>query len=91
MTNHLDLRQILDQLGAQWSPDLDAYGLGQIPVSQVRCVLCGHAPCTCTYCPATYENVYYLATGRPQFEPCEMRVDPQTGECPRGHQIGDAQ
>lgn len=29
------------------SPDLDAYAAGEIDASQVRCALCGHAPCDC--------------------------------------------
>jgi predicted dienelactone hydrolase len=40
-------KEALDQLGAKWSPDFDAYASGQIPASQVRCVLCTHAPCDC--------------------------------------------
>ena len=40
-------RKILDRLGAAWSPDFDAYASGQLDASQVRCVLCGHAPCGC--------------------------------------------
>jgi hypothetical protein len=76
---------ILSALGARWSPDFDAYASGQLGLSQVRCVLCRRAPCTCIDCQATHENRYYLATGRPQFEPCGMRIDPATGQCPRGH------
>lgn len=37
----------LDQLGAVWSPDIDAYAAGKLDVSEVRCVLCTHAPCDC--------------------------------------------
>ena len=86
-TDALDeLTAVLERLGARWSPDLDAYASGQLPAHMVRCVLCGHAPCSCTYCPATHENSFYMVTGRPQYEPCGMRVDPATGECPRGHQ-----
>lgn len=29
------------------SPDLGAYAAGEIDASQVRCVLCAHAPCDC--------------------------------------------
>jgi hypothetical protein len=76
-------------LGAQWSPDFDAYVSGR--PGPFRCVLCGAAPCQCRNCGTMHENRYYLATGRPQFEPCGMTVDPVTGECPRGHrQDGDA-
>lgn len=73
------------------SPDLDDYASGRISISQVRCVLCGKAPCQCKDCPVTYENKYYLATGRPQFETCTMRIDPATGECPRGHRVIEGQ
>lgn len=84
-TSAPDPVSLLDQLGAVWSPDFDAYASGSIPISQVRCVLCRHAPCTCTYCPAVHENAWYLINGRPQYGPCGMRVDPAAGECPRGH------
>jgi hypothetical protein len=76
---------VLEQLGARWSPDLDAYLNGERDPAKLRCVLCTKAPCECRECQATHENRYYLATGRPQFEPCGMTVDPATGECPRGH------
>lgn len=33
------------------TPDLDAYASGRISVSQIRCVLCRTAPCSCTRCP----------------------------------------
>jgi hypothetical protein len=81
-----DLCAILDQLGAVWSPDFDAYVSGQ--PGPFRCALCGKAPCQCRNCDATHENRYYLATGRPQYEPCGMTIDPATGECPRGHLAG---
>lgn len=29
------------------SPDLDGYATGAVPAHQIRCVLCGHAPCDC--------------------------------------------
>jgi hypothetical protein len=74
----------LKKLGAKWSPDFDAYASGNLPAYMVRCVHCGCAPCECRYCDAEYENRYYLATGRPQFERCGMWIDPATGQCPRG-------
>ena len=86
----LDPAEILDALGAKWSPDLGAFLEGRLELHQMRCVLCGKAPCACRYCPATHENRYYLATGRPQYEPCGMRIDPATGECPRGHRADGA-
>jgi hypothetical protein len=79
-----DPAKILKKLGAKWSPDFDAYASGRLPAHKVRCVLCGSAPCECRYCDAQYENRYYLATGRSQFERCGMRIDPATGQCPRG-------
>jgi hypothetical protein len=84
-----DALEILNRLGAKWSPDFDAYASGAIPAWMVRCVLCETAPCKCRYCQAAQENVYHLVTGRPPSEPCGMRIDPATGECPRGH-IADA-
>jgi hypothetical protein len=42
----------LAALGAVWSPDFDSYAAGTIPLSQVRCVLCRTAPCSCPRCPA---------------------------------------
>ena len=37
----------LSRLGAIWSPDVGAYAAGEVTVSQVRCALCGRAPCDC--------------------------------------------
>jgi hypothetical protein len=37
----------LGVLDTVWSPDFDGYASGQLDLSQVRCVLCGHAPCDC--------------------------------------------
>jgi hypothetical protein len=42
-----DPAETLNALGAAWSPDFDGYASGQLDISQVRCVLCGHAPCDC--------------------------------------------
>lgn len=36
-----------DGVTVYWSPDLEAYAAGEIDLSQVRCVLCEHAPCVC--------------------------------------------
>ena len=50
MTPHAAIRnprKVLDQLGAVWSPDFDAYASGQLDASQIRCVRCGHVPCGC--------------------------------------------
>jgi hypothetical protein len=43
----IDPVAMLASLGAKVSPDLDAYAAGEIDASQVRCVLCGFAPCRC--------------------------------------------
>jgi hypothetical protein len=43
----LDPASALDQLGAVWSPDFDAYASGELPADRVRCVLCRLAPCQC--------------------------------------------
>jgi hypothetical protein len=42
-----DPRAILDQLGAIWSDDFDAYAGGEIDTSKVHCALCMCAPCRC--------------------------------------------
>jgi hypothetical protein len=42
-----DPTEAVEQLGAIWSPDFDAYAAGRLDVSQVRCVLCEQAPCNC--------------------------------------------
>lgn len=34
-------------LGAVWSPDFAAYAAGDISAHQIRCALCGLAPCDC--------------------------------------------
>jgi hypothetical protein len=74
----LDPVAALSQLGAVWSPDFDAYASGQLDISQVRCLLCGQAPCQCRQCEAPYRR--YGAT---EPEPCGMTL--RGGECPRGH------
>lgn len=42
-----DAREILDQLGATWSPDFDDYAAGRVDASAIRCALCQTTPCTC--------------------------------------------
>lgn len=79
-----DYRAILDGLGARWSPDLDAYASGQLPAHMVRCVLCGQAPCVCRYCQVMHNPRPYTDPDA-EWRPCGMRIDPATGECPRGH------
>jgi hypothetical protein len=71
-------------LGAEVSPDLDAYASGRLDISQVRCVLCGVAPCQCRQCEAPY--LRWLAT---EPEPCGMTIGP-AGQCPRGHTLDGA-
>ncbi len=77
----------VDYLGAEWSPDFGAYASGQLNVTQIRCLLCGQAPCKCRQCSAVVHNRYYLATGRPEYEICDMTIGPD-GVCPRGHRTG---
>ena len=75
----------LRALGARVSPDLDAYASGRLPLSRVRCVLCGVAPCQCRQCEAPY-----LRWGADVPEPCGMTIGPD-GQCPRGHGADDGQ
>ncbi len=44
MTDPVDA---VNSLGALWSDDFGRYAAGELEVSQVRCVLCKHAPCGC--------------------------------------------
>jgi hypothetical protein len=46
-----DAMDVLKALGAQFSPNFDAFASGEITVSQVQCLLCGKAPCVCGPCP----------------------------------------
>lgn len=39
--------EMVNELGAIWSPDFDAYASGELDASQVRCALCETAPCSC--------------------------------------------
>jgi hypothetical protein len=41
------LTEMLNSLGAVWSPDFIAYASGRLDASQVRCALCRMAPCEC--------------------------------------------
>lgn len=43
----IDPVETVNALGAKWSSDFEAYASGQIDATQLRCVLCGHAPCDC--------------------------------------------
>jgi hypothetical protein len=40
-------KEVLDQLGAKWSPDMDDFVSGKIDLSQMRCALCTENPCVC--------------------------------------------
>ncbi len=51
----------VNTLGALWSDDFDRYASGEIEVSQVRCVLCRHAPCDC---PPFGSPEYYALVDR---------------------------
>lgn len=37
----------VNELGAKWSPDLDAYATGELKAHQLRCAVCANAPCRC--------------------------------------------
>jgi predicted dienelactone hydrolase len=61
MTEQRTAVEAVNTLGAQWSPDVDAYAAGQISAAQVRCVLCGHAPCDC---PPFGSDAYFAMLDR---------------------------
>jgi hypothetical protein len=77
-----DPREALEQLGAVYSPDLDAYASGRLPAHAVRCLLCHLAPCQC---PPFGSAGYFALTDR-----CHGRGPrplAPSGTCPRecGH------
>ena len=83
----------LEQLGAVWSPDFDAYASGELDVSQIRCLICGYAPCDCKAEGLTFGSAAYFARldelhGRAwPFATCsapECPMTGQAGEHPRG-------
>jgi hypothetical protein len=39
--------EAVNALGTVWAHDFDDYASGQLDAAQVRCVLCGLAPCAC--------------------------------------------
>ena len=44
---HPDPIDLVNALGAVWSPDVDDYAAGRIDACRVRCALCGQVPCQC--------------------------------------------
>ena len=80
---------ILAALGARWTPDFEAYASGTLPAHMVRCVLCRTAPCACAYCEVPYNPRPYTDPDA-ELRPCGMRIDPDSGECPRGHRADSA-
>lgn len=47
MTQPKNAKEMLDQLGAKWSPDIDDFLDGKIDLAQMRCALCQQKPCKC--------------------------------------------
>lgn len=43
----MDPQEARNALGVKWSPDFDAFAGGRIDADQLRCLLCGLAPCAC--------------------------------------------
>lgn len=43
--------KLVESLGGEFSPSLDAYATGRIGVHQIVCLLCKQAPCVCGPCP----------------------------------------
>lgn len=81
MTNHDRAVDALRALGAQFSPDFDAYAAGELDAAEVRCVLCGYAPCVCT------EAERLAATEGPKCEACHQPIEfvPTPPECSPVH------
>jgi hypothetical protein len=91
MSKPLDPREALDQLGAIWSDDFDAYASGELDASKIHCALCMCAPCRC---PKFGSDAYFALLdfrhGRPKRDtspPCDDPACPVTAQCgphPRG-------
>jgi hypothetical protein len=85
-----DPRELLDQLGAVYSPDLNGYAAGRLDASRVRCALCRLAPCQCPpFGSAAYFDLLDRVHGRPARprRTCSAPGCPLTpivGEHPRG-------
>jgi hypothetical protein len=70
-----DPMAVLRALGARVSPDLDAYAAGELDASQVRCALCGAAPCQCPPfgTPAYFEMIDRAHGRGPRCGVCHAR------------------
>jgi hypothetical protein len=85
--NAADPREVLEQLGAVWSPDLDALAEGKLDASRVRCALCQLAPCRCApFSSAAYFAMIDRVHGRTRA------TEPRTcsaPECPLTAHVGE--
>jgi hypothetical protein len=84
MSKPLTPSEALDQLGAIWSDDLDAYASGELDASQVTCALCFCAPCRCpAFGSAAYFALLDFRHGRQRPAPavCDAPECPLTAEC----------
>lgn len=77
-----DPRAILDQLGAVWSPDFDAYASGQLDASRIRCVLCQLAPCQCP--PFGSPGYFALLDARHNRPGAPVPLSDHPAPCPDG-------
>jgi hypothetical protein len=79
-------RAALEQLGAVWSPDLDAYASGTRPASRVRCALCRHAPCDC---PPFGSAAYFALTDRAHGRAPSASATCSAPGCPMTAEVGE--
>lgn len=89
-----DPAEALTELGATWAPDFDAYASGRLDIGQVRCLLCGQAPCNCEAQGLTFGSAAYFdrldtihGRTRPAPPTCCAAACPltaQVGPHPRG-------
>jgi hypothetical protein len=87
MSAPLDPREALEQLGAVWSPDLNAYASGELDASRVRCALCQLAPCQCPpFGSAAYFAMLDRVHGRTRA--AESRTCSAPG-CPLTGRVGE--
>ncbi len=86
-----DYRAALEQLGTLYSPDLDAYASGRLPVAAVHCLMCESAPCECQARGLVFGSAAYFARldamhGR---TPARPRRTCSAPECPATARVGE--
>jgi|ERR1035441_1612246 hypothetical protein len=100
MSTNPDAIEILRELNAVWSPDIDGYASGKLPASAIRCLMCETAPCNCQARGLVFGSAAYFdridkmhGRTRPVPPSCTLPDCPltaQVGEHPRGLAISSS-